>query len=230
MTIAAAGPVVQYQRRSKVLLSLPHIYPILNLTDTSTRESSKHMIHAYLDAGIDLFQVRAKQLSDRDFCLWVEFCLKESSRTACRVLVNDRPDIAIATGAAGVHLGQTDLPPTLIRENFSSELILGLSCHSEEQIACAPLQALDYVALGPIFPTKTKANPDPTIGLEKLSHCCELLRTRNSDIPIVAIGGIEISSVRQVIDHGANSVALISALGGPNEVRQRLREANQNVA
>ncbi|MEE2903972.1 MAG: thiamine phosphate synthase [Myxococcota bacterium] len=230
LAIAATVFVVQYRYWSFLLLSLPRIYPILNLTDASTRESSKQMIHAYLDAGIDLFQVRAKGLADREFCSWIEFCLKESSETTCRVLVNDRPDIAIATGAAGVHLGQTDLSPTLVRENFSSQLILGLSCHSEEQIAQAPLASLDYVALGPIFPTKTKANPDPTIGLNKLSDCHEILRARDSDIPLVAIGGIEISSLRRVIDHGANSVALISALGGPNEIRQRLKEAKQNVA
>ena len=188
------------------------------------------MISAYLDAQIDLFQIRAKGLSDRDFCHWVEFCLEECKHQSCRILVNDRPDIAVATGAAGVHLGQTDLSPASVRAAFSSELIIGLSCHSEAQIETAPLEKLDYVALGPIFPTKTKANPDPTLGLDALSTCRELLRTRNANIPLVAIGGIEISSIAKVIEHGANSVALISALGGPSEVRSRLKEAKTNAA
>ena len=195
-----------------------------------TRDSARLMIGAYIDAGIDLFQVRAKGLSDRDFCSWVEFCLEQSNSSTVRLVVNDRPDIAVATGAAGVHLGQTDLSPLHVRQAFPEELIVGLSCHSESQIKSAPLAALDYVALGPIFPTKTKANPDPTIGLEALAKWRKLLTTRNSSLPLVAIGGIELSRIGDVLAHGADSVALISALGGPENIHERLQEAHQNAA
>jgi len=135
-------------------------------------------------------------------------CLAAAEVSSAKIIVNDRVDIALATGAHGVHLGQTDLSPAAARELLGSGRIIGVSTHNLEQITSALSEPVDYVAFGPVWPTSTKTDPDPVVGLEMLSNVKKLA----GNIPVVAIGGIDESNVAATISAGADSVAVISDL------------------
>ncbi len=124
------------------------------------------------------------------------------------MIINDRVDIALALGAPGVHLGQDDLPPEAARKLLGDEAIIGYSTHNVAQAIAAANLPIDYIAIGPIFETGTKKNPDPVVGLDGL----RAVRDAIGDRALVAIGGITVENAPSVIEAGANSVAVISAL------------------
>ena len=160
-----------------------------------------------LEARPRVLQLRAKSWSDRRVV---------DALTQLRALVpketwlfaNDRADLARITGCDGVHVGQTDLPPDVLRAHFP-ELRFGLSTHDTEQFERALELGLDYVALGPIFATTSKENPDPVVGVASLARLAEKARARN--VPVVAIGGISLENVAQLTGH-STLVAAIGAL------------------
>ena len=121
--------------------------------------------------------------------------------------MNDRADLCLASGFDGLHLGQEDLLPESARRILGPDRWLGVSTHNPEQLADADKTSADYLAIGPIFATSSKANPDPVVGLEGLRRTRELTRK-----PLVAIGGITRANARSVIDAGADAVAVISDL------------------
>jgi thiamine-phosphate pyrophosphorylase len=123
------------------------------------------------------------------------------------LILNDRSDLALAAGADGVHVGQDDIPPEAARRIIGPDGILGVSTHNPEQIAAAAQTSSDYVAIGPVFATSSKDNPDPVVGLEGVRKA----RTLTSK-SLVAIGGITVENCRSVIEAGADSVAVISEL------------------
>jgi thiamine-phosphate pyrophosphorylase len=123
------------------------------------------------------------------------------------LIINDRVDVALTSDADGVHLGQTDLAVEEAREILGKEKIIGISTHSIEQFRAALGTSADYIAIGPIYPTRTKENHDPVVGLELIREVKKL-----ADRPIVAIGGITLDRAREVIEAGADSLAVISAL------------------
>jgi thiamine-phosphate pyrophosphorylase len=119
--------------------------------------------------------------------------------------VNDRPDVAYLSGADGVHVGQHDLSPDAARMVVGKEKLVGISTHSLEQFSAATTTSADYIAVGPVFETHTKANPEPVVGAELVR------RTRAmTDTPIVAIGGVTLERASDIIAAGADSVAVIS--------------------
>jgi thiamine-phosphate pyrophosphorylase len=137
-----------------------------------------------------------------------------------KIIVNDRVDIALATCADGVHLGQDDLPPSEARDLLGPDAIIGFSTHSVEQAKAALDLPVDYVAIGPVFSTSTKDDPDPVVGLEGL----RAVRSELDSFPLVAIGGIDRSNAGSVLDAGAQSLAIISALiTEPGEITARMR-------
>ena len=127
-------------------------------------------------------------------------------------------DIAIAVGADGVHLGQTDVPPEKVRTLLGEKRIIGFSTHTLKQALEADSMPVDYVAIGPVFQTASKENPDEIVGLEIVSEV-----RRNIAKPLVAIGGITMQSARAVIDAGADSVAVISDLLSTPRISARTR-------
>jgi thiamine-phosphate pyrophosphorylase len=128
-----------------------------------------------------------------------------------KYIINDRADIALMLGADGVHIGQDDLPPSAVRQIAGDRLLIGYSTHNAEQLLAANGEPVDYLAIGPIFSTASKANPDPVVGT------AELVRLRAlTQKPLVAIGGITRSNARQTIEAGADSLAVISDLLDPN--------------
>jgi thiamine-phosphate pyrophosphorylase len=135
------------------------------------------------------------------------------------VIVNDRVDVALLASASGVHLGQTDLPPADARRIFGADRIVGFSTHNFEQAIEADKLPVDYIAVGPIFATSTKQNPDPVVGLSILSEICRAVHK-----PVVAIGGINLEHAKDVFEAGAASLAVIRDLLQTADVPSRVRQ------
>jgi thiamine-phosphate pyrophosphorylase len=173
---------------------------------------------ALFDGGARLVQLRNKKAGARELLEQVERILASAPDDA-RVIVNDRADVARIAGAAGVHLGQADLPPVVVRGILGADGIVGFSTHNLEQAFAAEMMSPDYIAVGPIFRTSTKENADPVVGLENLAAICRAIRT-----PVVAIGGIQLENAREVIEAGAASIAVISDLLRATNVVMRTRQ------
>lgn len=200
------------------MFSLPKLYPI---TDVRLSGLSHAEQVARLGAGgATLVQLREKHLSPREFYDEAQRALSVAREIGVRLIINDRADIALALHADGVHLGQDDLAPEAARRLLGEDAIIGFSTHSLEQAVEAARLRVDYIAIGPIFNTSSKENPDPTLGIAGLSR----VRQAIGAIPLVAIGGITCENAREVLDAGANAVAVISTLlARPDEIKERTR-------
>jgi thiamine-phosphate pyrophosphorylase len=191
-------------------LVLPPLYVILDaaLLTTSELDVAKQLT----DAGVRLFQYRNKRGSSRELLQASSALAAELVPAGANFLVNDRPDVAYLSGASGVHVGQHDLPVAESRAVLGSGKLLGASTHNLEQFRSAVATDADYIALGPVFATDSKANPDPVVGTAMIREARKLTQK-----PIVAIGGITLERAREVVEAGANSVAVISdILRAPN--------------
>jgi thiamine-phosphate pyrophosphorylase len=204
--------------QANLRIKLPKLYPITDvaLSGLSHAEQVKRLCAG----GATLVQLREKQMSPREFYEEAKRALLVARSYGARVIINDRADLALALGADGVHLGQDDLPPAAARALLGKDAIIGFSTHTLEQAKAASILPVDYVALGPIFETKSKANPDAVVGLEGL----RLVREVIGEVPLVAIGGIDLPQVEKVLAAGADSVAVISLLlANPDEIESRTR-------
>jgi thiamine-phosphate pyrophosphorylase len=186
---------------------LPRVYAI---TDTKISGLSHAEQVARLCAGgAKLIQLREKRLSPRDFYQEAAAALRVAREHGAKLIINDRADLALALGADGLHVGQDDLPPEAARRLLGREAIIGFSTHSVAQAAAAAQMPLDYLAIGPVFATSTKENPDAVVGLDGLRQVREAL---GGEFPLVAIGGITTQNAPAVRAAGADSVAVISGL------------------
>jgi thiamine-phosphate pyrophosphorylase len=158
-------------------------------------------------AGVELLQYRDKDGASQEI-LRAAVAIREAfDGTECRLIMNDRADLAVLAGWDGVHIGQEDLSPEDARRVIGPERWIGVSTHAEEQVRMADLSCADYVAVGPVFATGTKLDTAPVVGLEGVRRARALTAK-----PIVAIGGITRKNACSVMDAGADSVAVISAL------------------
>jgi thiamine-phosphate pyrophosphorylase len=165
-------------------------------------------VAAALAGGCRLVQLRMKHADTRTFVDVARAAQTLADRYAAALIINDRADIAQLVGAAGVHLGQDDLPVAAARALLGRERIIGTSTHTLEQLTEAVRTGIaDYVAYGPIFPTTSKARVDPVQGLEALRRA-----RRTTTVPLVAIGGITAATIRAVLATGADAVAVIGAI------------------
>ena len=197
-------------------MQLPRVYPI---TDTQISGlSHADQVRLLADGGATFVQLREKNLPALNFYREAQAAAEISG---VRIIINDRADVALAVKAAGVHLGQDDLPPEAARTLLGDEAIIGYSTHNIAQAQAAASLPVDYIAIGPIFRTATKANPDPEVGLDGL----RAVRNAIGDISLVAIGGITPENASAVIEAGADSVAVISGLlsGDPAAISARFR-------
>ena len=185
---------------------LPKIYPITDRRVSGL--SHAEQVARLIDGGATLIQLRDKESSPADFLRQAEAALAVAKRNNVQLIINDRADIALALGADGVHVGQTDLPAGIARRLLGAEAIIGVSTHNAEQLKSASALPVDYVAFGPIFETRTKPDHEPLAGLEGLRSARAIL----GDRPLVAIGGINRTNAAAAIEAGAGSVALIAAL------------------
>ena len=190
---------------------LPRLYAILDAGLVPKAEAQLRMAQELADAGVILIQYRNKTGSPREI-LDQARALRQSLLATVTLILNDRADICLAAGFNGVHVGQDDLSPAAVRQIIGPDRWLGVSTHNPDQVRIADATDADYIAIGPVFPTRSKANPDPVVGLEGIQRARELTRK-----PLVAIGGITRANCLSVIDAGADSVAVISdLLDGPN--------------
>ena len=184
---------------------LPAFYPILDVAALSAQGiPTLAAAGAILSSGARILQLRHKEHLSRQMFDTARHVAAVCAEHGATFVMNDRADVARIMGC-GLHLGQDDLPCQAARVVMGPGL-LGFSTHSAEQLRSAPAEA-DYLALGPIFATGSKVNPDPVVGLQNLRAWRPL-----SARPLVAIGGITLDNARQVIDAGADSVAIIGGL------------------
>jgi thiamine-phosphate pyrophosphorylase len=187
------------------MLKLPKLYAI---TDRQLSNCShEEIVRKMLTGRARMIQLRDKEASSRELLDAARACLKRTRTAKAKLIINDRVDVALTSDADGVHLGQTDLAVEEAREILGKEKIIGISTHSIEQFRAALGTSADYIAIGPIYPTRTKENHDPVVGLELIREAKKL-----ADRPIVAIGGITLDRAPEIIEAGADSVAVISAL------------------
>ena len=160
-------------------------------------------------AGATWIQLRCKEIDDRTFYDCVERCVDALSASESLLWINDRVDLAALFPVRGVHLGQGDLPPTEARELLPKEVWIGRSCHDLDQVHDAANDpAVDVLAIGPIFETRSKRDPEPCVGLDGLRSARQA-----TDKPLVAIGGITADRYLEIRRRGADLVAMIGALG-----------------
>ena len=185
---------------------LPRLYAILDVGCFSEVDAMFATADELAPAGVTLLQYRNKS---GNACQMLDHARELKRRIGGRanLIMNDRADLCLAAGYDGLHLGQDDLSPESARRIIGPDRWLGLSTHNPEQLAEADKTSADYLAIGPIFATASKANPDPVVGLEGLRQARKLTRK-----PLAAIGGITRANARSVIDAGADSVAVISDL------------------
>jgi thiamine-phosphate pyrophosphorylase len=202
-------------------MNLPKLYPITDARLSGL--SHAEQVARLAEGGATFIQLREKHLSPREFYREAEAALDVvREHTDVRLIVNDRADIALALGADGVHLGQHDLDPVAARRLLGENFIIGYSTHTVAQAIEAARLPLDYIALGPIFDTRTKENPDPTIGLDALRRARAAI---DPSIPLIAIGGITHTNALAALHAGANSLALVSALlDTPDLIVERTKE------
>jgi thiamine-phosphate pyrophosphorylase len=186
---------------------LPRFYPILD-TEVALRRGIDPTSAArqILEGGAKILQFRHKGFLSREAFAWLEQIAEVTRAAGATLVVNDRADLAKLFGAA-LHLGQDDLLPSVARRVIGTDAIVGYSTHNEAQLRAACGEPADYLALGPIFGTITKENPDPAVGVEELRRLRPL-----SNRPLVAIGGITRANAFQVLEAGADSVAVIGDL------------------
>jgi len=198
-------------------LVLPRLYVILDAALLTTPETD--CAEKLAEAGVRLLQYRNKSASAR--------ALFESSKKLTALLsprgvtfvVNDRADVAVLAGADGVHVGQEDVSVEEGRQVVGAEKLVGVSTHNIEQFQRAAASSADYIAVGPIFATGSKSNPDPVVGVEFIRRIRLL-----TDKPIVAIGGITLERATEIIEAGANTVAVISDILRASEPGTRARQ------
>ena len=191
---------------SRKAFRLPPVYPITDKR-LAGRNSHLSIIRDLVRGGATLIQIRDKDTPDRELLIDLLRCAEYCEKHRVMLLVNDRCDLALSSGAAGVHLGQGDLPTEAARSLLGRRKLIGLSTHTLAQLRRSKALPVDYVGFGPVFATATKENASPLVGIAGLRHAC-----RESERPVVAIGGIGMERIREVLDAGASSAAVISAL------------------
>lgn len=197
---------------------LPPLYPILDASFSAAWPVSEAMV-ALARAGCRLVQLRAKQLSSRAYYEWARAAMESAAKHGMTLLINDRVDIALGVRAAGVHLGQEDLSPASARRILGPGSLIGYSTHSVDQAREADELPIDYVAIGPVYASETKRGENPALGPLGVTRVREVVSK-----PLVAIGGITRENSREVIEAGADSVAVISALLDAPDLEVRARE------
>jgi len=194
------------------------LYPIIDtLGDPKLLHVS--LAQTMLDAGVRFLQLRIKDQPARRFVEIARRVKAVTDRYSAQLIINDRTDIARLLDAAGVHLGQEDLPVSAAREILGPNKIIGFSTHSSAQAEAAARQGIaDYIGFGPIYPTVSKERTDPVQGLEGL----RLIRSRVG-LPIVAIGGITAETMPDVLAAGADAVAMIGDIVRAGDVGAKIR-------
>jgi thiamine-phosphate pyrophosphorylase len=182
------------------------IYPLAD-DDPRWRHGPRDVVRAALEGGATVVQLRLKHTPDREAIALARWAAERTRQADAILIVNDRLDVAEASGADGVHLGEDDLPPESIPREVRERLVVGLSTHSLEQVTKSRERPVDYIAFGPVFGTTSKASSYSARGVPALAEA-----VRRAGRPLVAIGGITAGNLAEVRRAGAQAAALISAI------------------
>ncbi|UXY14941.1 thiamine phosphate synthase [Chitiniphilus purpureus] len=174
--------------------------------------------------GVTVVQLRAPQWKKRQWLDTAQALKAALDPLGVPLIINDQIDVALAVDAAGVHLGQADLPPAVARRLLGPDKLIGLSTSNAVQLAQAPLDLIDYLGVGPVYPTGTKADASPVIGLPQFAS---LMAART--LPAVGIGGIQAGGAAAVIQAGADGVAVVSAICGQPDIAGAVRALRQEI-
>ena len=206
-------------KMDRMHLKLPRVYPILDTEILENRGVGVEVAAAaFLDGGAGILQFRHKGHWSREVYAVAEGVARLCREAGAMFIINDRADFAMLLGA-GLHVGQDDLTPRDARKLLGPEAIIGYSTHDVGQLCAAGAEPVNYAALGPIFATGSKRNPDPVVGVEELRRCRAL-----ADKPLVAIGGITMENAVAVLRAGADSLAILSGLLPESVSAKSLRE------
>ena len=215
--------VLRRMTKASRLTTLPRLYPILD-ADALRRAnvSLTTAARALHDAGIRWVQYRDKRASDAEVVERMRELRTIFPAGESLLLLNDRVQLGVDVEADGVHIGQEDMAPAEARRILGVKRLLGVSTHNVAQLRAAlATGAADYLAIGPVYSTGSKENPDPLVGLEGVSAARRL-----TGLPLVAIGGITAKNGREVLEAGADAVAVISGLlpEGDRSMEERVRD------
>ncbi|MFA5346189.1 MAG: thiamine phosphate synthase [Candidatus Omnitrophota bacterium] len=197
------------------------LFPLYCITaeEYSLGRSNIEVARDIFSSGVKILQYREKEKSKKNKfaeCLKIR---RMAYRAKATLIINDDIDIALAVKADGVHLGQSDMPAVAARRLVGKAMIIGVSTHSSQQAKQAVKDGADYIGVGPIYPTRTKRDVCPAVGLEYLDYV-----SKNVDLPFVAIGGIKRHNLCQVRAHGALVIAMITEIVSAPDIRRRIRE------
>ncbi|HHT75043.1 MAG: thiamine phosphate synthase [Methanomassiliicoccaceae archaeon] len=197
------------------------------VTDRKQAKGRSHheVVEMALAGGADVIQLRDKDMDDRGLLALASDLRELTARMGALLIVNDRPDIALASNADGVHLGQDDMPVAAVRRILPPSMIVGASVGTVSEAVRAEEEGASYVALSPVFSTGSKDDAGPGRGLEMLSRMKDAV-----SIPVVAIGGIDGSNAASVIEAGADGIAVISAVVSQDDIEASARSLRQIVA
>lgn len=179
---------------------------------------------AAIEGGVSIIQYRDKNASSRTLLNRAYALRKLTKESGALLIINDRIDIALAVGADGVHLGQDDLPYGDARRILGDAHIIGISATCLEEATAAAGSGADYIGLGPIFPTSSKDDAAPPIGIEGLASV-----RKSVDVPIVAIGGITVDNIEEVVSAGSDGIAVISAVAAANDMAGSARILDEMI-
>ncbi|MDY0870481.1 thiamine phosphate synthase [Dongia rigui] len=184
----------------------------------------ERIVAAAIDGGASMVQLRGTRTNLRQFLTDALALRALTRRAGIPLIINDHIDIALAAGADGVHVGQADMPAPFARQLLGKDKIIGLSVTCTEDISERDLVLVDYVGLGPVFPTRSKTDAAPALGLQQFA----ILRSRIA-LPVVAIGGINLSNAGSVMAAGADGVAVVSAICSAPNPRQATMSLRQCI-
>ncbi len=212
-----------YQGRLEQFRSVD-IYPVLSGPDLSLGRSWEEVLDGVLAGGARIVQIRGKELTRRELFDVAMMARRRTEESRALLIINDHLDIAMAVDADGVHLGQDDLPIEAARR-IAPDLILGASSHTLEEAFEAQRQGASYVNIGPIFPTKTKGGLPKFLGPEAITKIAPQL-----SVPFTTMGGITLENVQQVLDAGAQRIAVVTAITAQQDIARAVKEFRKAIA
>jgi thiamine-phosphate pyrophosphorylase len=206
---------------------MPSPFRICYITDRISLQPKPLLpqIVAAINAGVDLVQIREKDLGPRDLGPLVSAALAAARGTSTRIIVNERVDVALAWGAHGAHLGTRSIPASAVRSCTPADFLVGVSCHSLAEARDAESAGADYIVLGPVFPTPSKSLYGPPLGIEKFAEI-----TRRLKVPVLALGGISKERVKACLQAGARGIAGIRIFQECDSLESLVKELTSQFA
>ena len=205
---------------------MPIDYSLYLVTDRglSRGRSTLEIVDAAVRGGVTCVQLREKDCSTLEFIEQALSIKKHLKAVSIPLIINDRLDVAQAVRADGVHLGQTDMPLKMAREIVKEKMIIGISVETHDDVSKAEQEGADYIGAGPLFATTTKTDTSPVIGPRGLQEIKGI-----ASIPVVAIGGINQGNCMEVIRHGADGIAVVSAIVSADDPEQAAANLKNSI-